>query len=103
VAVAGTASIPARELELKGTASLLNGPSEAPFVLPFAIQGPWEEPLFLADAQSLIRRSGATAPLLDALRDKKTRDAVRSALERLQGAPPRPSSGPDATSATGSQ
>ena len=99
VAVAGTASIPARELELKGTASLLNGPNEAPFVLPFAIQGPWEEPLFLPDAQSLIRRSGAAAPLLDALRDKKTRDAVRSALERLQGAP-RP--GTEPAPATGS-
>lgn len=85
VAMAGTASIPARELDLKGTASLMNGASEAAFVLPFAIQGPWDEPFFLPDAQSLIRRSGATAPLLDALRDKKNLDRVRSAIERLQG------------------
>ena len=38
----------------------------------------------LPDAQSLIRRSGAAAPLLDAVRDRKTRDAVRSAIDRLK-------------------
>ena len=38
----------------------------------------------LPDAQSLIRRSGAAAPLLDAVRDRKTRDAVRSAIDQLQ-------------------
>lgn len=97
VSVAGTASVPAREFDLKGTASLLNPPSETPFVLPFTVQGPWDEPFFLPDAQSLIRRSGATAPLLDALRDKKNLEKVRSAIERLQGAPPRPS--PDAAPA----
>jgi AsmA protein len=37
----------------------------------------------LPDAQSLIRRSGAAAPLLDAVRDRKTRDQVRSAIDRL--------------------
>ena len=42
----------------------------------------------LPDTQSLIRRSGATAPpLLDAVRNRKTRDAVRSAIERLTGTP----------------
>ena len=37
----------------------------------------------LPDAQSLIRRSGAAAPLLDAVRDRKTRDAVRSVIDQL--------------------
>jgi AsmA protein len=37
----------------------------------------------LPDAQTLIRRSGAGAPLLDAVRDRKTRDAVESAIRRL--------------------
>jgi len=37
----------------------------------------------LPDAQSLIRRSGAAAPLLDAVRDRKTRDSVRSVIDRL--------------------
>ena len=39
-----------------------------------------------ADPVSLIRRSPAPAPLLDALKDRKTRDAVQSVLERLTGA-----------------
>jgi AsmA protein len=37
----------------------------------------------LPDAQTLIRRSGAGAPLLDAVRDRRTRDAVESAIRRL--------------------
>jgi AsmA protein len=59
------------------------------FELPFVVQGRWDDPILLPDAQSLIRRSGAAAPLLDAVRDRKTRDAVRSVIERLNrdGAP----------------
>jgi AsmA protein len=34
---------------------------------------------------SLIKRSTVTAPLLDALRDRATRDAVQSVLDRLSG------------------
>jgi AsmA protein len=41
----------------------------------------------LPDPEALIRRSGAAAPLLDAVRDRSARDAVRSAIERLTGAP----------------
>ena len=33
----------------------------------------------------LLRRSQASAPLLDAVKDKKTRDAVRSVIERFTG------------------
>jgi AsmA protein len=33
----------------------------------------------------LIKRSTVTGPLLDALKDRNTRDAVRSVLERLTG------------------
>jgi AsmA protein len=50
------------------------------FELPFVVQGPWDDPIMLPDAESLIRRSGAAAPLLDAVRDRNT---VRSAIERL--------------------
>ena len=53
------------------------------FELPFVVQGRWDDPIMLPDAQSLIRRSGAAAPLLDAVRDRKARDAVRSVIERL--------------------
>ncbi len=86
LALAGSASIPARDLDLRGTASLLGNaasPAVPVFVLPFMVQGPWEDPLPLPDAQSLIERSGAAAPLLDALRKGSTRDSVRSVIERF--------------------
>jgi AsmA protein len=47
------------------------------------VQGPWDDPLVFPDPESLIRRSKASAPLLDAVRDRKTRDAVRSMIEHL--------------------
>ena len=71
VAVAGTASVPAREFDLKGTASLLNATERGGLRAALRVQGPWDDPFMLPDAQSLIRRSGATAPLLDALRDRR--------------------------------
>jgi AsmA protein len=91
--VTGSASIPARELDLKGTASLLSlaasSANAAPtFALPFIVQGPWDDPIILPDPQSRIERSGAAAPILDAVRNRSARDAVRSAIERLTGAVP---------------
>ena len=75
----GTASVPAREFDLKGTASLTTAANAAPgFDLPFVVQGPWDDPLIFPDPESLIRRSPASAPLLDAVKDRKTRDAVKS-------------------------
>jgi AsmA protein len=86
VTLSGTASVPAREYDLKGTASLTSAPNGAPgFELPFVVQGPWDDPLIFPDPESLIRRSPASAPLLDAVKDRKTRDAVRSVLERFTG------------------
>jgi AsmA protein len=84
----GTASVPSREYDLKGIASLVsasapNAPSE--FDLPFVVQGPWDDPLIFPDPESLIRRSPASAPLLEAVKDRKTRDTVRSVLERITG------------------
>jgi AsmA protein len=82
----GTASVPAREYDLKGVASLTSAPNAPPgFELPFVVQGPWDDPLIFPDPESLIRRSPASAPLLDAVKDRKTRDAVRSVLERFTG------------------
>jgi len=87
----GTASVPAREYDLKGVASLNTPPGGAPgFDLPFVVQGPWDDPLIFPDPESLIRRSPASAPLLDAVKDRKTRDAVRSVIERLTGGGPKP-------------
>jgi AsmA protein len=82
----GTASVPAREYDLKGIASLVSATSATPgFDLPFVVQGPWDDPLIFPDPESLIRRSPASAPLLESLKDRKTRDAVKSVIERFTG------------------
>jgi AsmA protein len=85
LALTGSASIPARELDLRGTASLLsNANTSVPtFELPFMVQGPWDDPIMLPDPQSRIQRSGAAAPLLDAIRNRGSSDAVRSVIERF--------------------
>jgi AsmA protein len=89
--LAGTASIPARDLDLKGVGSLVSTDGGGPgFELPFMVQGPWDDPLMLLDTQALLRRAPAAAPLLDALKDKQARDKVRSAIDRLVGNPPAP-------------
>jgi AsmA protein len=94
LALAGSASVPTRDLDLKGIATLLTSTAnEAPpaFELPFAVQGPWDDPMILPDAQILINRSGAAAPLLDAVRKNLKRDPVRPAGEAPTGtttAPP---------------
>jgi AsmA protein len=92
----GTASVPTRDYDMKGVASLISAPSgNAGFELPFVVQGPWDDPLIFPDPESLIRRSPATAPLLDAVKDRKARDAVKSVIERFTGGPLRPAA-PDA-------
>ena len=89
--LSGSASIPARDLDLRGTASLLSANPNAAsgnsvtFELPFTVQGPWNDPLTLPDPQIRIERSGAAAPLLDALRNQGAPQAVRSVIERLTG------------------
>lgn len=90
LAIAGSASIPERDLDLKGTAGLVASAKlgAATFELPFIVQGSWDDPIMLPDPEALIRRSGAAAPLLDAVRERSTRDAVRSAIERLTGGTP---------------
>ena len=89
LALAGSASIPTRELDLKGTAALVSADKpEAPaFELPFIVQGSWDDPIMLPDPEALIRRSGAAAPLLNAVRDQRARDAARSVIERFTGVP----------------
>src|SRR5258705_8011065 len=95
ITLTGTASVPAREYDMKGVASLTSAPnSPAGFDLPFVVQGPWDDPLIFPDPESLIRRSPASAPLLDAVKDRKTRDAVRSVLERFTGGGVKPAAAP---------
>jgi AsmA protein len=98
----GAASIPSREFDLKGVANLVppTGATRT-FELPFVIQGPWDDPLILPDSESLLRRSPASAPLLDAVRDRRARDAVKSAIERLTGGQrSAPGTEPEAKSST---
>jgi AsmA protein len=101
LSLAGSASIPARDLDLTGTASLLtsaaSGSAEASvaaFELPFMVRGPWDDPLLLPDVQVLMRRSGAGKALLDArnraAEDDDCQDRTRLAtLDRCSPQPPR--------------
>ena len=89
LAVTGTTSVPDRELDLAGTADLIGNTASdanAQFELPFTVRGQWESPSILPDIRTLIQRSRATAPLLDAIQDKKTLNAVQDAINRLTGA-----------------
>ena len=91
LSLTGTASVPTREYDLKGVASLTSAPNAPPgFDLPFVVQGPWDDPLVFPDPESLIRRSPGAAPLLDAMKDRKTRDQLRSVIERFTGGGVRP-------------
>ena len=89
-ASSGTSSIPSRDLDLKGTASLLGAADAATtFELPFVVQGPWDDPLVLAgraDSDPALRRGPA---LLDAVRNASsaTRHPQRP---RLPGTRSRP-------------
>jgi AsmA protein len=90
ITLTGTASVPAREFDMKGVASLPAADGAPGFELPFVVQGPWDDPLIFPNSDSLLRRSPATAPLLDAVKDPKTRDAVRSMIERFTGGSAKP-------------
>ena len=86
--LAGSASIPGRDFDLRGIAALAStSAADAPpaFELPFVVQGPWDDPILLPDTQSLLQRSPVASPLLNAVRNRNTRDTVRSAIERLTG------------------
>jgi AsmA protein len=100
LALGGSASIPTRDLDLKGTATLVSASASdaGGFELPFVVQGRWEDPIMLPDAQILMQRSGAAAPLLDAVRERRAREAVRSAIGTLTRTP-QPSVAPAAPAA----
>jgi AsmA protein len=88
LAVGGQASVPLRDLDLKGTATLISSATTTEFELPFVVQGRWDDPIMLPDPQSLIRHSGAAAPLLDAVKARTAGEAVRSVIDQLMAAPP---------------
>jgi AsmA protein len=83
----GTTSIPQREFDLSGTANLIGGTTSDAnvFELPFTVRGEWGSPSIMPDTRTLIQRSPATEPLRDAVQDKRTRDAMQDAINRLTG------------------
>lgn len=95
VAIGGQVSVPTRDLDLKGVATLVSGETANEFDLPFVVQGQWDDPIMLPDAQSLIRRSGAAAPLLESIKSRSAGAAVRSVIDKLLASPQ-----PAATSTT---
>jgi AsmA protein len=97
IAAGGQALVPTRELDLKGVATLISAATGNEFALPFIVQGQWDDPIMLPDPQSLIRRSGAAAPLLDAIKDRTAGSAVRSVIDQLLATPaasPAPAAAP---------
>jgi AsmA protein len=87
LAVGGQVSVPARDLDLKGVATLVSSATANEFDLPFVVQGQWDDPIMLPDPQSLIRRSGAAAPLLDAIKTRSAGAAVRAVIDQLLSTP----------------
>ena len=87
VAVGGQVSVPTRDLDLKGVATLVSSEPANEFDLPFVVQGQWDDPIMLPDAQILIRRSGAAAPLLESIKARTAGSAVRSVIDKLLAAP----------------
>lgn len=90
VRLEGSAQLQARELDLRGIAMLKRSTgtpatAESNFELPFVVQGSWDDPFVLPDPQSLIRRSGAAAPLRDVNRDRDALRAVLDAINRQAG------------------
>ena len=44
--------MPTRDLDLKGVATLMSTANANEFDLPFVVQGPWDDPIMLPDAQA---------------------------------------------------
>ncbi len=64
ITLSGLASIPRRDLDLRGNASLIrpaaSGDADAvTFNLPFLVRGSWDDPTLVPDPSALIRRSEA--------------------------------------------
>ncbi len=87
LSVGGQVSVPTRDLDLKGVATLASSEAANEFDLPFVVQGPWDDPIMLPDAQSLIRRSGAAAPLLESVKTRSAGSAVRAVIDKLLANP----------------
>jgi AsmA protein len=87
LSVGGQVSVPARDLDLKGVATLASNETANTFELPFVVQGPWDDPIMLPDAQSLITRSHAGHELQEAVKTRSAGAAVRAVIDKLLANP----------------
>jgi len=87
LSVGGQVSVPTRDLDLKGVATLASNETANEFDLPFVVQGPWDDPIMLPDAQSLMRRSGAAQQLIESVKTRSAGSAVRAVIDKLLANP----------------
>jgi len=85
--MSGTVDVGQRSLDLSGGAAL-TAPAKAgetaELALPFLIQGPWASPRIMVDPLSLIERSDAALPLLEAVKNRKAAPSrVHTLIENL--------------------
>ncbi|MET3354013.1 AsmA-like C-terminal region-containing protein [Xanthobacter autotrophicus] len=88
----GSISIAERSLDLAGHASLVlsggktaGGKPTGGVDLPFSVRGPWDTPMVMADPLSLIERSGAALPLLEAVKGRAGTAAAEPAMDGVTG------------------
>ncbi len=53
----GLASIPKRDFDLHGVASLVSTPATPTTALPFFVRGSWDDPFVMPDSSAMLRRS----------------------------------------------
>ena len=87
LSVGGQVSVPSRDLDLKGVATLASNETANEFDLPFVVQGQWDDPIMLPDPETLMRRSGAAAPLLESVKTRSAGSAVRAVINTLLNNP----------------
>lgn len=82
----GTINVAQRTLDMSGEATLKAGAKateQQDISLPFVVDGPWNGPRVMADPVSLIERSGAAQPLLEAVKSHKAGVSIHTMIEKL--------------------
>ena len=88
----GTASVPARDLDLRGSASLVAGTARdaTGFELPFVVTGPWDDPLIWPDPSQSLRRRETRCSTRFAATSSASRRGRPEVCRTAQRTPPRP-------------
>lgn len=78
----GSVAIGERTIDFAGKAALLpSGKGAGGVELPFSVRGTWDAPVVMADPLSLIERSGAALPLLEAVKGRLGSAAAEPVLD----------------------